>query len=83
MSNVKHVTPPPRYQYIEVLVELAWSKDSESYAGGGTAKGIASFARQVKGDNQDKKEYPGIPVWDWGVGLTTPLHKQYVLFRRF
>jgi hypothetical protein len=71
------------YQYVGVIVELAWSKDPESYASDSAANGTASFARQVKGDNPDEKEYSGIPVWDWGVRLTTPLNKQYVLFRRF
>jgi hypothetical protein len=29
-------------------------------------------ARQVKGDDPDKKGYPGPPGWGFGVGLTTP-----------
>jgi len=34
------------------------------------ATGIGSHARQVKGDDDpDKKEYPGPPVWGFGVGL--------------
>ena len=28
--------------------------------------------RQVKGDEPDKKGYPGPPGWGFGVGLTTP-----------
>jgi hypothetical protein len=32
----------------------------------------ASHARQVKGDDPDKKGYPGPPGWGFGVGLTTP-----------
>jgi hypothetical protein len=37
------------------------------------ATGRASHARQVKGDDQDKKRYPGPPGWGFGVGLTTLL----------
>jgi len=32
----------------------------------------ASHARQVKGDDPDKKGNPGPPGWGFGVGLTTP-----------
>jgi hypothetical protein len=34
------------------------------------ATGRASHARQVKGDDPDKKGYPGPPCWGFGVGLT-------------
>jgi hypothetical protein len=37
----------------------------------------ASHARQVKGDDPDKKGYPGPPDWGFGVGLTTPHSKTY------
>jgi hypothetical protein len=40
------------------------------------ATGRASYARQVKGDDPDKKEYPGPPVWGFGVGLTNPNSKK-------
>jgi hypothetical protein len=36
----------------------------------------ASHARQVKGDDPDKKGYPGRPGWGFGVGLTTPHSKK-------
>ena len=36
----------------------------------------ASYARQVKGDDPDKKGYPGLPGWGFGVGLTTPHSKK-------
>jgi len=39
------------------------------------ATGRASHARQVKGDDQDEKGYPGSPRWGLGMGLTTPHHK--------
>jgi hypothetical protein len=37
----------------------------------------APHARQVKGDDPDKKGYPGPPSWGLGVRLTTPPHKKY------
>jgi hypothetical protein len=35
------------------------------------ATGRAFHARQVKGDDPDKKGYPGSPGWGFGMGLTT------------
>ena len=35
------------------------------------ATGRASHARQVKGDDPDKKGYPGPPGWGLGMRLTT------------
>jgi hypothetical protein len=43
------------------------------------ATGRASHARQVKGDDPDKKGYPGPPGWEFGVGLTTPNSKNFLL----
>jgi hypothetical protein len=43
------------------------------------ATGRASHARQVKGDDPDKKAYPGPPDWGLGVRLTTPLRKKILL----
>ena len=40
------------------------------------ATGRASHARQVKGDDPDKKGYPGPPGWGFCVGLTTPPSKK-------
>ena len=39
----------------------------------------ASHARQVKGDDPDKKGYPGLPGWGFGVGLTIPPSKKLVV----
>jgi hypothetical protein len=39
----------------------------------------ASHARQVKGDDPDKKGYPGPPGWGFGVRLKTPPHKNILL----
>jgi hypothetical protein len=39
------------------------------------ATGRASHARQVKGDDPDKKGYPGSPGWGLGVRLTSPCKK--------
>ena len=44
--------------------------------------GRASHARQVKGDDPDKKGYPGPPVWGFGVGLTTPDREKKLLLRK-
>jgi hypothetical protein len=41
--------------------------------------GRASHARQVKGDDPDKKGYPGLPVWRFGVGLTIPHSKKLIV----
>jgi hypothetical protein len=43
------------------------------------ATGRTSFARQVKGDDSDKKGYPGPPGWGFGVGLTTPHSKKLIV----
>jgi hypothetical protein len=43
------------------------------------ATGRASHARQVKGDDPDKKGYPGPPGWGLGVRLITPPHTKILL----
>jgi len=43
------------------------------------ATGRTSHARQVKGDNPDKKGYPGPPGWGFGVELTTPHSKNLIV----
>jgi len=40
------------------------------------ATGSAFHARQVKGDDPDKKGYPGPTGWGFGMGLTTPPSKK-------
>jgi hypothetical protein len=39
----------------------------------------ASHARQVKGDDQDKKGYTGPPGWGFGVGLANPHSKKLIV----
>ena len=43
------------------------------------ATGRASHARQVKGDDPDKKGYPGPPGWVFFVGLTTPPSRELIV----
>jgi len=50
-----------------VLV-LVWSYDPESKADGSIATSRVTQARQVKGDDPDKKGNPGPPVWGWEWG---------------
>jgi hypothetical protein len=38
----------------------------------------SSHAKQVKGDDPDKKGYPGPPGWGFGVGLTIPHSKKRI-----
>ena len=44
---------------------LPWSDDPESNAGGSVAVGRASHARQVKGDDPDKRAIP----WSFRLGV--------------
>ena len=46
------------------------------------ATGRASHARQVKGDDPDKKGYPGPPGWGLGVGLTAS-HSKKIIVTKF
>ena len=43
------------------------------------ATGRGSHARQVKGDDPDKKGYPGPPGWGFCMGLTTPHSKKLIV----
>ena len=45
------------------------------------ATGMTSHAREVKGDDPDKKGYPGPPGWGLGMRLTTPPHKKNTFTR--
>ena len=58
------------------MLELAWSKDSESYAGGSVATGRVFHAGQVKGDDPDKKGYPSCPGCGLGMEQTTSSRKE-------
>jgi hypothetical protein len=53
-----------------------WSNDPDFYAGGSVATGKATHAREVEGDDRDKKGYLVPPGWGFGVRLTTPPHKK-------
>jgi hypothetical protein len=43
------------------------------------ATGRVYHAREVKGDDPDKKGYPGPQGWVFGVGLTTPHSKKLIV----
>jgi hypothetical protein len=45
------------------------------------ATGRDYHVRQVKGDDPDKKGYPGPPGWGLGVRLTTPPRKKTIVRR--
>jgi hypothetical protein len=67
------------YSYFEVVVGLVWSYDPESYAGGSVAPDRFSQARQVKGDDPDKKGYSGPTGWELRMSLTNPSLKKCLL----
>jgi hypothetical protein len=48
------------------VVRIVWSDEPETYASGSIATGRGSHAGQVKGDDPDKKGYPGPPGWGLG-----------------
>ena len=43
------------------------------------ATGRTSHAIEVKGEDPDKKGYPGLPGWGLGVRLTAPPHNKILL----
>jgi hypothetical protein len=53
-----------------------WSNVQESYSGGSVATGRASQARQVNGDDPDKKRYSGPLGWASGLRPTTSSRKK-------
>jgi len=73
LTDIKE--PPQRYTYFHVVVGLVCADDPTSHAGSSTATDRAFHVRQVKGDDPDKKEWPGPPGWGLDVGLTTPRYK--------
>jgi len=72
------VAPHRWCPYFDVVVGLVWSNDPESCPGCSDAIGMASRARQVKGDDPDKKGYPGPPGWGLVVRLTVSHRKTYI-----
>jgi hypothetical protein len=55
--------------YSDVVVELVWSNNPECCGGGSVVTGRASHDGQMKGDDPDKKGYPGPSRW--GLELET------------
>jgi hypothetical protein len=70
-----------KYPYFDVVVELCGHMIPRAKLAVAYATGRASHARQVKGDNPDKKGYPGPPGWGFGVGLTTPHSKKLIVMK--
>jgi hypothetical protein len=57
------------FPYFDVVVELGWSNDAESYACCSDATCMASHAREFKSDDPDKRGYHGPTGCGWGVRL--------------
>jgi len=56
-----------------------WSYDPDSYAGCISVTGRFSHAREVRGDDLDKKGYPDPPGWRLSMRLTSSPFKKAVL----
>jgi hypothetical protein len=69
------VAPHRRYPYFDVVVGLVRSFDPEICAGCSEGTCTPFHASQVKGDDPDKKGYPGSPGWGWDVRLISSSHK--------
>jgi len=64
------------------VVGVAKSYEPESYAGGSLAAGRVSHARQVKGDDPEKKGYPGPPGWRSVAGRNSQARQSYLREKR-
>ena len=76
--GINNHNPTGRYPYFDAVVGLVWSDDPESCAGSSDANGMTSRARRVKGDDPDKKGYPGPPGWGLGVRCKISPRKTYI-----
>jgi hypothetical protein len=68
--------------YSGIVVGLVWSNNPEGYSGGTVATGRVSHSGNVKGDDPNKKGYPGPPGWEFGVMLTTSPTQKTSLFEK-
>jgi len=59
------------------VVGLAKSCEPESYAGCSLATGRVSHARQIKGDDPDKKVHTGPPGWGSVTGKNSQARQSY------
>jgi len=60
------------------VVGLVRSYDPKSYAGGSLATDRVSHARQVKGDDPEKKGYTGPPGWGSVTGRNSQARQSYL-----
>jgi hypothetical protein len=58
--------PPYRYPCFDIVVGLAWSYDSESYAGGSIAAGGSPMPDRSKVMIQTKRDTLALQIGGWG-----------------
>jgi hypothetical protein len=84
-SQVVETSPLPFMQYLYIIYVYLIATESlhghmiqRAMLAVAYATGRASHARKVKGDDPDKKGYPGPTVWGLDVGQSTPHHKTLI-----
>jgi hypothetical protein len=64
--------PLRKYPYFDTEAGLVWSNYPESYTGSSISTDRASHAKQVKGDDPDKRDILVLQAggWSWGYNST-------------